>query len=117
QLLEAMRLGSTNPRARRPKTDLGRFGLGMKTASFSQCRRMTVVAKRGPTVSVAIWDLDHVEHEDRWELLTPGSVEGVPFADQLDSDGVLVVWERMDRAVEAGGSDAGRKHFVRRLDE
>ena len=117
QLLEAMRLGSSNPRAKRPKSDLGRFGLGMKTASFSQCRRMTVVAKRGLAASVAIWDLDHVEHEDRWELLTPDSVDGIPFADELVSDGSLVVWERMDRAVEAGGSDAGKKHFNRRLDE
>lgn len=117
QLLEAMRLGSSNPRARRPKTDLGRFGLGMKTASFSQCRRMTVVTRRGPNVSVATWDLDHVEREDRWELLTPESVAGIPFADQLSSDGALVVWERMDRAVEAGGSDAGKRHFNRRLDE
>ncbi len=117
QLLEAMRLGSSDPRATRPRTDLGRFGLGMKTASFSQCRRMTVAARKGAKTSVAIWDLDHVEDEDRWELLTPSSPQGVPFADQLVGDGALVVWERMDRVVEAGGSEAGKKHFNRRLDE
>lgn len=117
QLLEAMRLGSSNPRAKRPRTDLGRFGLGMKTASFSQCRKMTVVARKGSKVSVAIWDLDHVEREDRWELLTPQSAEGIPFENELASDGALVVWERMDRVVEASGSEAGRKHFNRRLDE
>ena len=117
RLLEAMRLGSSDPRATRPKTDLGRFGLGMKTASFSQCRRMTVVARQRSFTSVATWDLDHVEREDRWELLTPESSKDIPFADQLVSDGALVVWERMDRAIEAGGSDAGRKHFNRRLDE
>ena len=41
-LREAMRLGSQNPLAPRSAADLGRFGLGMKTASFSQCRRLTV---------------------------------------------------------------------------
>ena len=46
RLLDAMRPGSQNPLASRAKGDLGRFGLGMKTASFSQCRRLTVVTKR-----------------------------------------------------------------------
>jgi hypothetical protein len=117
QLLDAMRLGSSSPRARRPRTDLGRFGLGMKTASFSQCRRMTVVSRKGADLSVAIWDLDHVEQEDSWELLTPASTDGIPFANELTSDGALVVWQRMDRAVESSGSEDGRKHFTRRLDE
>lgn len=117
QVLEAMRLGSSNPRTKRPRTDLGRFGLGMKTASFSQCRRMTVVARKNAVMSVAIWDLDHVEREDRWELLTPASTAGVPFAEELVSDGALVVWERMDRVVEANATEAGKKHFNRRLDE
>jgi hypothetical protein len=117
QLLEAMRLGSSNPRARRPRADLGRFGLGLKTASFSQCRRMTVVSRKGADLSVAIWDLDHVEREDKWELLTPKTSNGIPFADELTSDGALVVWERMDRAIESSGSETGLKHFNRRMDE
>lgn len=89
----------------------------MKTASFSQCRRMTVVARKGAETSVGIWDLDHVEKKDIWELLTPISAEAVPFIDQLTGEGVLIVWERMDRAMELGGSDAARRHFIRRLDE
>src|SRR5688572_19225035 len=44
QLMEAMRPGSRNPRDKRSRDDLGRFGLGLKTASFSQCRRLTVVS-------------------------------------------------------------------------
>ena len=42
ELLEAMRLGSRDPRDKRNKSDLGRFGLGLKTASFSQCLKLTV---------------------------------------------------------------------------
>src|SRR5665647_2421908 len=46
ELLEAMRLGSQSPSEERDISDLGRFGLGLKTASFSQCRRLTVVSRR-----------------------------------------------------------------------
>lgn len=46
ELIEAMRPGSQNPLEERSKSDLGRFGLGLKTASFSQCRRLTVYSKR-----------------------------------------------------------------------
>ena len=46
ELVNAMRLGSTNPTSKRAKSDLGRFGLGLKTASFSQARRLTVITKK-----------------------------------------------------------------------
>src|ERR1035437_3267655 len=117
QLFEAMRLGSSNPRDIRPHTDLGRFGLGMKTASFSQCRKLTVVTRKEGRTSVAIWDLDYVESEDRWELLTPETAKDVPFIEYLAADGSLVVWERMDRSVELNATAAARKHLIRRLDE
>jgi hypothetical protein len=117
ELFEAMRLGSSNPRETRPRTDLGRFGLGMKTASFSQCRKMTVVTRKQGKTSTAIWDLDYVENEDKWDLLTPDSPTDVPFIECLSGDGALVVWERMDRALELNGTEAARKHLIRRLDE
>ena len=47
ELKEAMRLGSKSPIEQREQTDLGRFGLGMKTASFSICKRLTVVSSNG----------------------------------------------------------------------
>ena len=43
-LINAMRPGSQNPLDQRKEDDLGRFGLGLKTASFSQCRSLTVVS-------------------------------------------------------------------------
>lgn len=45
QLEEAMRLSSKNPNDKRAKEDLGRFGLGLKVASFSQCKKLTVITK------------------------------------------------------------------------
>lgn len=117
ELLEAMRLGSRHPRETRAVCDLGRFGLGLKTASFSQCRRLTVVARKGGATSVAIWDLDHVAREDKWSLLMPEDAAGIPFLDQLGPEGALVVWEDLDRAVEQEGSESARKHFIRHVDE
>lgn len=117
ELVEAMTLGSRNPLDRRGERDLGRFGLGLKTASFSQCRRLTVVARNGGETWAATWDLDHVAETDQWSLQVTQDIRNVPFIEQLGAAGSLVVWEHLDRAVEQDGSDAGRKHFIRRVDD
>jgi hypothetical protein len=117
ELLEAMRLGSRHPRDVRTANDLGRFGLGLKTASFSQCRRLTVVARKAGLTSLAIWDLDHVAKEDKWSLIVPEDAKGVPFINNLGSEGALVVWEHLDRAIEENASEVARKHFIRRMNE
>ncbi len=116
-LLTAMRAGSRSPREARSRFDLGRFGLGMKTASFSQCRRLSVVTCRAGVVSAAVWDLDHVASTDRWEVLIPGDHSEVPFADRLSGDGTLVVWENLDRIL-GDVPEAQRQHVLaQRVDE
>src|SRR4029078_3807119 len=45
QLDQARGLGQLDPLAARGAEDLGRFGMGLKTASFSQCRRLTVASR------------------------------------------------------------------------
>ena len=116
ELLEAMRPGSRSPLEDRTVTDLGRFGLGLKTASFSQCRRLTVVTRRGGEVTSAVWDLDTVAARDRWMVERPFDVIGVPWSERLVADGTLVVWEKLDRLVGPdGGTD--RQDLVRQLDE
>ena len=85
------------------QTDLGRFGLGLKTASFSQCRRLTVLTSRNGVVSTAIWDLDMVAARDRWVVELPDSTDGIPWSDRLDGDGTLVVWQKLDRLVGRPG--------------
>jgi hypothetical protein len=67
--------------------------------------------------SAAIWDLDHVRDTDAWSLLRPENPIELPFASELSADGSLVVWERLDRAVEHEGTDEGRRHFARRMEE
>jgi hypothetical protein len=116
-LLTAMRAGSRNPRDARAKFDLGRFGLGMKTASFSQCRRLTVLTRKDGEASAAIWDLDHVAKTDRWEILIPESHADITFADQLEGDGTLVLWHNLDRILGDVAEGQQQQVLAQRVDE
>lgn len=106
ELESAMRLGDKNPLDARSAHDLGRFGMGLKTASFSQCRRLTVATVKAGTTSCLRWDLDELAaNPDGGWLLFEGAAEG---SDQFlaglygKKDGTLVLWETMDRIVTVG---------------
>ena len=106
ELIQAMRPGSRNPLEDRNSKDLGRFGLGLKTASFSQCRKLTVISKKVGLDSVFwTWDLDFVKQTGNWELIKyiPDSIaEGE--IDTLNS-GTIVLWNDIDRLVKDFKSD------------
>ena len=99
EIIQAMRPGAQNPLEERSVTDLGRFGLGLKTASFSQCRNLTVMSKQkdGP-VSYWTWSLDYVAQSDKWELIRWAPKE---YEDALDgvSNGTIVIWSLLDRVI------------------
>ena len=116
-LLDALRLGSASPLDDRDSTDLGRFGLGLKTASFSQCRRVTVVSRQMGKLAVAFWDLDYVSETGDWLVQIPDDASQTPWADQLGETGTLVVWEKLDRLSERDVGDATSSQIVRRIDE
>ena len=113
KVLNAMRLGSRAPNEVRDKSDLGRFGLGLKTASFSQCRRLTVLSRRGNSAFAATWDLDLVVERNAWIVEGTEAVDGIRFAELLAYDGTMVLWEKIDRV----GVDKDRKTFVRLINE
>ena len=70
ELKQAMTIGSRDPVLPRDTADLGRFGFGLKTASFSQCRELTVGShKTSQRFAYRTWDLDYVRAEGRWLLL------------------------------------------------
>lgn len=117
ELLDAMRPGSRNPLEARESSDLGRFGLGLKTASFSQCRRLTVVSRRDGAISAARWDLDFVSAVNDWLLEVPGEPLEIPCTDRLGPHGTLVLWEELDRLTDSGSPQEVQQHLVRRLDE
>lgn len=116
ELLAAMRPGSRNPLDARDKEDLGRFGLGLKTASFSQCRKLTVASRKDGVTSCARWDLDKVAQTNQWLVELLDEPSSVPWIDELGISGTLVVWEKLDRLVEGDASDA-RSAFVSRIDD
>jgi len=70
ELTDAMRLGSRSPLEFRSSEDLGRFGLGLKTASFSQCRQLSLISRKGSILTGREWDLDLIEEDpdNGWRL-------------------------------------------------
>jgi hypothetical protein len=100
ELVEAMRPGSQNPLQKRSTSDLGRFGLGLKTASFSQARRLTVISRRrGKAVSSREWDLDYVERTNEWRLLIQPCSDSKPWLEHVAAlpSGTAVLWTNLDR--------------------
>jgi hypothetical protein len=108
ELTSAMRHGSGNPRDARAPDDLGRFGLGLKTASLSQCRKLTVVSRKNSLTSARCWDLDVVQKFGRWLVVVPDprELEALPMFSRLQGldSGTLVVWQDLDR-LTAGAID------------
>jgi hypothetical protein len=107
ELESAMRLGDKNPLDERQSNDLGRFGMGLKTASFSQCRRLTVASQ--PVAGAACclrWDLDAIaaSPEKGWLLYEGPSLGSDVFLGPLSRlrSGTLVLWEVLDRIVVNG---------------
>jgi Histidine kinase-, DNA gyrase B-, and HSP90-like ATPase len=99
-IVQAMRPGSRNPLDERSAKDLGRFGLGLKTASFSQCRSLTVVSKKKDYKACFwTWDLDYVAQTQKWDLLQ--YIKEYRFVAELDKQvsGTTVIWENIDRLV------------------
>jgi hypothetical protein len=98
ELDEAMRYGS---RASYADRALGHFGLGLKTASLSQCRRLTVASRADGRSRIAIrrWDLDEVLARDSWELesITRKDAPRPLLAEFPEGAGTVVLWETLDR--------------------
>lgn len=122
ELLEAMRPGSRNPREIRVPEDLGRFGLGLKTASFSQCRRLTVRSKKRESQSAQYcWDLDYVSECGEWRVLKESRRESEKHLSRLNdlSAGTAVLWEDMDRLVASDDTEDAQSHdvFLDRLEK
>ena len=120
-LIAAMRPGSQSPLEERSPKDLGRFGLGLKTASFSQCRRLTVVSKVTNGALVArCWDLDYVNEKKEWRLLKTIQPEPLTFLNEtISNQGPVVLWQKMDRVIGHARSDDNKAYnrFLEAIEE
>ena len=99
ELRNAMRPASINPDEERSKDDLGRFGWGMKSASFSQCKLLTVVTKKHGIYTAASWDLEDI---DGWSMSIYSGNEAENLLEEaiLGRTGTEVIWEKCDRLSE-----------------
>jgi hypothetical protein len=101
KIVAAMRHGSADPRVQRSRSDLGRFGLGLKTASLSQCRRLTVVSNTNGGLNAKRWDLDVIGQREDWILLglAEAAIRSLPHISELMElpSGTMVLWQNFDR--------------------
>jgi hypothetical protein len=117
ELVKAMRLAGRSPGTEREEHDLGRFGLGLKTASLSQCRCLTVISTRDGETNGVRWDLNHLIATETWALqvLEASDIAAVPSHSRLadQTRGTLVVWTDLDRIAER--ADDIEMHLDERL--
>ena len=118
ELENAMRYGSQSSHEVRAKNDLGRFGLGLKMASLSQCRKVTVLTKKDGIMCGACWDLDYIIAQGNWALKTYSANElkdlpGYYYLAAKES-GTAVLWEQFDRLKQ--GTSQFQKAFDEKLD-
>lgn len=99
-LFEAMRYGSAANEDTRSENDLGRFGLGMKSASLSQCKVLTVVSLKDTHLSAYTWDYNYIRDKKEWVVKkhNQDEIESFPYIDQLleFSKGTLALWKDFD---------------------
>lgn len=111
-LIRNMRIGSADSTVLRKVKDLGRFGMGMKTAAFSLGKRLTVVTKSGSKYSNASWDLDTVT-EIGWKLLIQEDEELAEYYPLIKDEGTVVVIEKLDRLIDSINLSKSKSRFYR----
>lgn len=107
EIVNAMRYGSEKRPS--PKS-LGKFGMGLKTASTSFCKKLTVISKSNEKLSARCWDIETIKNRDKWILLTPTLEEYAGHLEKLakvsgGASGTVVVWEEVDRLINNSGTD------------
>ena len=98
-LINAMKYGS---KERDNKKSLGKFGLGLKTASSAFCKKYSLVSRANPDEKLikVEWNLDFIAQQGKWLLQFPAVTEDE--IDMLESvagngSGTLLVWDDIDR--------------------
>ena len=105
ELIQNMRIGCKDPNQKRDAGDLGRFGSGMKTASFSHARRLTVIShKKGKKIAAACWDIDEIEEKNAWCLreLNEKDIKDLEHLDKelIKGVGTQLIWEKIKKFEE-----------------
>jgi hypothetical protein len=115
-LMNAMRYGSNR---RADASSLGKFGLGLKTASTAFCRSLSLLSRGNDgTCNKVCWDLDEICKINKWKLLQPTiSDDEMDLLDDVSEGGTgtLVIWEKVDRLLKDYQREAAKKNALKRL--
>jgi hypothetical protein len=119
ELESAMQYGS--PKRPDPKS-LGKFGMGLKTASTSFCRKLSVITKKNGLTSLKQWDLDVVQKKNDWILLEPSIDEFEEPNEFLNSlsdnkSGTIVIWEKVDRLLRVNKDKASKDELNKLIEQ
>ena len=106
-LINAMRYGSEKRAS--PKS-LGKFGMGLKTASTAFCKNLTVISMKDGELNVCCWDIDHIKETNKWQLY---DVQIEDYGSETDAlhelagagNGTAVIWRKIDRLVANSGTE------------
>lgn len=129
KIISAFVLGGDGVEQERNETDLGRFGLGLKTASFSQCKKLTVISKTKSTkIEALVFDLEYiVSNNNQWKAYKRENVEFVleKIQSRLHTDNffekdswTIILWENIDKiffsnnVVFYSEMEKARQHFA-----
>lgn len=114
ELDNAMTLGSNRDEKEDSEYELGRFGLGLKSASFSQCLRLTVASKNCNRINAMRYDLKKIQEKNEWllDILDSNEIDSLPEIDLLKNakTGTLVIWQCFDKIMEE--SDSFKNSFI-----
>lgn len=114
RLILALRLAGHGPTVGRPEDDLGRFGLGLKTASLAHCKRLTVTSVSNGELTHAGWDLDILadpSNDDKWTMAFDDVEDVNRDRERIGSgNGTIVRWRKFDRML--AGAEAGQGETV-----
>lgn len=108
EINEAMRFGS---RRSYGTGDLGRYGLGLKTASLSQCRRLEVISRHAHEVTpqARVLDLDFIQAVDDWITLDTSNEADTQESLKLigEGSGTILIWRKLDRLLPSKATEGG----------
>ena len=122
-LLKAMNIGSSDPNQERKESDLGRFGMGMKTAAFSISKKLIVISKQNNVLSNAEWDLEYVEKTNKWEVIILPNEEVLSHITRNNDNtqfyqwenGTLIILECLDKLIDFNNLEKSKKKFYKTI--
>ena len=109
EMENAMLFGSNRDDKVDCESDLGRFGLGLKSASLSQCKKFIVISKKYGRINGMSYDIDEIEKSNSWdlEILSKEEIESYPYVDELKKmdSGTIVIRNKFDKILLESGNN------------